>query len=621
MRRLSLLALALCVSAAAGAGPYREAPDLAKRVADGALPPVSERLPEEPVVVTPVNEIGKYGGVWRRVAVSKNDLGLTTRMAYEPLVRWDRTGTKVVSGVASHWEIQDGGKAYVFHLRKGMRWSDGAPFTSDDVMFVLQDLYLNPELFPVYPGWLRIGGAPPEVSAPDACTVVFHFREPFGIFLEFLAFHGNEVYAPKHYLKQFHPAYTPLEELKRLAKAERYDLWLQLFLAKNDLLLNPDRPTIAPFRITVPPPARRYVAERNPYYWKVDPEGNQLPYIDRVEYTEVQNAEMANIKAMTGEVDFQDRLMNPANYTLFTKSAAKGGYRVLRDPHTDVMVAYINQYSRDEELRPILQDRRFRIALSVAINREELINLVYSGMARPSRGVGVDSDLFYLPEYDQEHIRYDPALANRLLDEVGMARGRDGMRRLPNGRPFRPILHVHPAESGIGAELWQLVADYWQEVGLGFVTKTDAQGLSILNETNGNSDFWAYATSGMHWMVDPIWYVPWQNISFVAPLYGQYVSSGGRSGVKPSAEFQRLLDWYLELRGVVNDEPRRLELGHRILGQWADECYAIGVCRPDLITIVSNRFRNVPEHILHSYQTMTPGYIGIEQFYIDEEGK
>jgi len=123
----------------------------------------------------------------------------------------------------------------------------------------------------------------------------------------------------------------------------------------------------------------------------------------------------------------------------------------------------------------------------------------------------------------------------------------------------------------------------------------------------------------MLWIVDPQWYVPWLHSSYFAPLFGRYRVTNGKGGVKPPEEYQRLLDWYIELRSVVGDEDRRRTLAHNILRQWADECYTIGICRSDLLTIVSNRFRNVPEHIIHDYRVMTPGYIGIEQFYIDEE--
>ena len=143
--------------------------------------------------------------------------------------------------------------------------------------------------------------------------------------------------------------------------------------------------------------------------------------------------------------------------------------------------------------------------------------------------------------------------------------------------------------------------------------------MSVLQVSNGNSDFWGYAIAGMQWTVDPLWYVPWAHTSYFAPLYGRYVATDGKSGVQPPPEFQRLVDWYTELRGIADDSARKLELGRRILRQWTDECYAIGIVHQQQLTIVSNRFHNVPAEIIQDYRLMTPGYIGIEQFYMTRE--
>ncbi len=605
---------ALCAMA------FQEAPMLAERVEQGLLAPVQERLPEEPLVVEPIESIGRYGGIWRRVVVGPFDMMLGARMGYEPVVRWDRTGKHVVPGLAQSWEIEDEGRTYVLHLRRGLRWSDGVEFTSEAFRFAYEEFLLNKELVPVFPGWLTIDGTPAVIQTPDKHTVVFHFEKPYGIFLELLAFRGGQgaVYLPSHYLKQFHINHADKSAIQELLKEAGFELWYQLFARRASLNENPDLPTMGPFQLKTKPPAQRVIAERNPFYWKVDPVGNQLPYIDQVAFAQVQNIESANFKALTGDVDYQARYMNPANYSLFMQNRAKGGYRVQADVNPCSLVIYVNQCSKDLQLRPLLQDRRFRIALSVAINRKELIDLVYSGMAEPARGVASPFDPYYLPEYDSKYLEYDPELANRLLDELGLKRTSAGMRRMPDGKPFRQILNIYPSEMGTSFDLWELVADYWREVGLDFVTKTDAKTLSVLQVQNGNSDFWAYSIAGLHWVIDPLWYIPWYKSSYFAPLFGQYQDSSGKAGEKPLPEYQRLIDWYLELRSVVGDDALKLELGRKILGQWAEECYTIGICRDQLITIVSNRFRNVPKEIIHDYRVLTPGYIGIEQFYMEQ---
>ena len=622
MRIFLLIFFVFCVAVDLVWG-YSQSPVLDELVEQGKLPRVDERVSDEPVVVEPVNETGKYGGTWRRVTVGTSDTSLDTRMGYEPLVRWDRSGKKIVPGIAKSWEIRDGGKTFIFHLRKGMRWSDGHPFTSEDFVFFYEDLLLNEEtqqylkLFSP----LNIENKIATLKTVDLYTLEYHFEKPNGLFLEQLAFRGTQrsFFGPKHYLRRFHPKYADPDELEKLIHEKGFQNWTQFFmgLGPADILANPDLPTVSPFILKVAPPAMRLIAERNPYYWKVDPAGNQLPYIDRVAYTVVQSQEIANFKAMTGDVDFQARLMNAANYTLFMENRHKGNYNVRKDASPGNIVLYINQYSRDAKIRGLLQDKRFRIALSVAINREEIIELIYSGMAEEGRGVASAYDPYYLPKFDKKYIRYEPAKANKLLDELGMKRGRNGMRKMPDGSEFHQILNVFKSESGVSADLWQLVADYYREVGLKFSVKFDTAELSTLKVSNGNSNFWAYGTVGIHWVLDPSWYIPVNRNSYFAPLYGRYYSTEGKKGVKPSDEFQRLVDWFHELTTVVGDDERKIKLGQKILQQWAEQCYTVGICKAKLITIVSNQFKNVPDKIIHDYRIMTPGYIGIEQFYID----
>lgn len=619
---LLLLPIIVCCTAAS-ALTYQEAPMLAERVEKGELPPVEERLPKEPVVVEPVESIGKYGGTWRRLAIVINDLGLSTRLGYEHLVRWDRSGKNVAPGLARSWEILDDGKTYVFHLRKGVRWSDGHPLTSEDFVFHFEDVLQNKELFPIFPAiatGLVIDGEMAEVRAPDPYTVEYHLPKPNALFLQLLAFRGSQqnFFSPAHYLKQFLPKYGDTEEIERLTREHGFKKWSQFVDTRIDILQNPDLPVVNPFVLKVGFPASRCIAERNPYYWKVDPEGKQLPYIDRISYGVLQNPEILNFKAMTGGVDFQARYIELANYSLFMENREAGNYRVQRDQGIMPIVVYLNHHSKDEEIREVLQDKRFRVALSVALNRRELIDVIYSGMAVPSSGVASPLDPHHLPEFEKKYLEYNPDHSRDLLDAVGLKADSTGMRSLPSGKPFRRILNIYPSEAGGNLEMWQLVADYWREVGLDFVVKRDSASLTYIQAQNGEIDFLGYLNIGLHWVIDPGWYVPTTTGTRYAPLYGQYVYTDGKRGVKPPPEFQRLLEWFYKLRSEVDAPDRRLELGRNILKQWANECYCIGICRNEVLTIISNRFRNVPEEIIHSYRVKTPGYIGIEQFYIDE---
>jgi peptide/nickel transport system substrate-binding protein len=607
------------------AAAYQESPILAKRVETGELPQVEDRLPPEPVVVEPVRTIGKYGGTWRRLYAEQGDTCLDHRLGYESLVRWDRTGKRIVPGIAKSWDVLEGGRRYVFHLRRGIRWSDGHPFTSEDLRFYYEDVYSNTDLWPVFISFFKSGGTPATVSAPDPYTFEFHFTEPYGIFLEFLAYEGHRMLRPKHYLEQFHQKYTEKDALDKRVREMGFLGWSELFSQViTQPEKNPDLPMLNAFVIKVPPPAGRMLAVRNPYYWKVDPEGNQLPYIDEIAYISVQDYEILTMKAISGAVDFQARGINSNNYPLFMRYGEASKYHVLADPKPGSVVLIVNQYSNDPEIRPILQDRRFRIALSAAINREELIFLMCSNLAEPSTGIASPYDPYWLPEFNEKYLEYDPELANRLLDEVGLKRGRDGIRRLPNGKPFRRVLNAQPGDPAVGTmpEFWELLMDYFREVGLDFSMKILSPEAAHRQATTGAYDFWGWGSVGMHWVAFPAGYVPYSGNSYFGSRYGLFVSSDGKDnrGVMPPPEMQRMLDWYRELRGAVGDEDRKLELGHKILRQWSEECYMIGICRQRQLMVVSDRFKNVPDRIIHDWLIKTPGYIGIEQFYIDEEG-
>lgn len=216
---------------------YNEAPMLAQLVKEGKLPPVEQRLPEEPLVYKPVHEIGKYGGTWRAGFTGPADGQNIDRIVHDHLIYWDTAVTKVVPHIAKGWDISDGGRTFTFYLRKGMKWSDGAPFTADDIMFWYEDMYLNEELNPIKAAWMSAGGKPGVVEKVDDYTVRFRFEVPYYTFLETVASlevaghftRGGEamgLFAPKHYMKQFHPKYTDRAELERKAKEAKFDNWV-----------------------------------------------------------------------------------------------------------------------------------------------------------------------------------------------------------------------------------------------------------------------------------------------------------------------------------------------------------------------------------------------------------
>jgi len=258
------------------------------------------------MIVPVYEEIGQYGGVWHRCAVSVADVPSAGRLTYEAYVRWNTDASAMVNNLAESYEISEDASEYTFHIPTGMRWSDGEPFTADDIVSAYQDGLLNKDLTPTISPNYRdpANGEPMVVEKLDDQTIVFRFASPYGLFLEILGNWGVEW--PIHYLKQFHPTYTPMSELEPKIKAAGFSNWWELFGNRNTWQ-NPEKPCIWAWHPERVPPDVPSVWERNPYYWKVDAEGQQLPYIDSLQIDIVENADLVNMRAVAGEIDMQLR--------------------------------------------------------------------------------------------------------------------------------------------------------------------------------------------------------------------------------------------------------------------------------------------------------------------------
>ncbi|HRR91843.1 MAG TPA: ABC transporter substrate-binding protein, partial [bacterium] len=365
-------------------GRFSESPQLTELVRQGKLPSLEERTPKELVIIEPWEEIGQYGGTWRRAWLGLSDGAGPFKIAYEHLLRWNVDGSDVVPNIVKKYDVSKDGRNFTFYLREGMKWSDGTPFTTDDIKFWFEDITLNKELTPTFPSWLTTEGKPCTFKVRDKYTFTVSFSKPNAIFPMQLAYFGGFV-APAHYLKQFHPKYTDSKKLEEMAKDAGFQFWYQLFGFKNNWLQNPELPSLWAWKLTSAPTATLMVLERNPYYWKIDPAGNQLPYIDKITHELVQDPEMINMKAVQGDIDMQMRNIRLQNYTLLMENRDKGNYRVFKwttASGADFMLEP-NQNVKDPVLKKLFQDRKFRFALSLAINREEINQLVFLGLGKP----------------------------------------------------------------------------------------------------------------------------------------------------------------------------------------------------------------------------------------------
>ena len=605
----------------AAASKYGEAPMLAEMVAAGTLPPVEERLPKEPVVLEPVEEIGQYGGTWHKVRVGATENVMNSRMSYCNLVRWNIDGSQIIPNLAKSWEASDDGKTYTIYLREGTKWSDGEPFTADDLLFWFDDIQANTDLSPSFPNWLKAKGQPGKLEKVDDYTVRFVFPETHGLFLTYLASANGYDYAQSQakYLKQFHISYADKDKLEAETKAADFEFWYQYFASKRDPNVNLDLPVLWPWKMTVIPPDEPMTVERNAYYWKVDSAGNQLPYIDKVEFALAENAETANMMALSGKVDMQLRHMLFSNYPVFSQEAEKGDYRILtwtRGYITDCVIAP-NVAHKDPVMREIIGDKRFRWALSLGINRDEINELIYLGMVEPNQVSPLPSAPMYSEEQAKNLTELDLERANSLLDEMGLTeKDANGVRLRSDGNPITINIEYAPVFGSWG-DIAELLLGYWKELGIQVVVKEEDRTLFYSRKEANEHDMGMWTGSAeFNPMIDPRWFMPLSVESVHAVPYAQWYASGGTAGEEPPGDLRKVQELYDDVAATA-DHDEQVSLFKEIIALNKENVWVIGACSaPPEVVVVKNNFRNVPESAVSDWHLLTEANTNHEQYFI-----
>jgi peptide/nickel transport system substrate-binding protein len=585
---------------------------LAERVAAGELPPVAERLPVNPLVVEPYERIGQYGGTWRTVLLGGGDnMHLARTVSYEGLLRFTPAWDGVIPNVAESFEVNEDATEITFHLRQGIRWSDGHPFTAADIMFWYEDVVMNRELTPAVPGWFTAGPerTPGTVEKIDDYTVVFRFTHPNGFFvMEMAGLPGVlPVSYPRHYLEQFHIRHNP-EGIAALMAEAGVTTWVALFEVKGghpggwhiNHWQNPARPMLNPWIPLTPYAGTRVTFERNPFFWKVDPEGNQLPYIDRVVFDIVESRDVIVLRVMNGEIDFLDRhigdvALRPA---LFDHKE-RGDYRFIAVPPEtmNTLVLPFNQTHRDPVKREIFQNRDFRVALSHAINRQEIIDLIFVGMGEPWQVAPQRETPFFHERLATQYLEYDPDLANEILDRHYPARDAEGFRLGPDGQRITVIaeafadghLHSH-------VDILELVQAHWRAVGIEMLIRPMDRTLlwQRIEANDHDMSVWPGSGGGMEALIRPRYYMPFELASAQAPAWAAWFLNPALAIAEEAPEPERR-QWelYNQLRAEA-DLARQAELMWEILEIAADRFHSIGISSvPIGVAIARNDLRNV----------------------------
>jgi peptide/nickel transport system substrate-binding protein len=602
-------------------GPKQQAPMLYDQVQSGAIPPLEDRISAEPLVIQPVHEVGTYGGTWHKYSNSSVWNYMKMSMYGHSFVRYIEDAQAIGPGLAAGWETNDDFTECTLYFRKGMKWSDGEPFTADDVLFWWEDMVLNEEHSDVPPHWTISGGETAELVKIDDFTLQFKYAAPQPLFVSALALWpnngiGDRNVVPKHYLEQFHPDYSDAADF-------------ETFEEKQEWWFNTDCPVMVGWQPVRYETGERLVLDRNPYFYEVDTEGNQLPYIDRIDIGYAENIEVIKTKILDGLVDMQLRpYIDLSDMSLLRDGQAAGDYHIeLWDSGSGTgPLVYCNLNHPDPDKMALYNEPTFRKALSHAIDRERIKRMIafdtgyittgtFSGKGPEYHRTEEGKQIF--EQWRDSAVEYNPAQAQAYLDELGVVdQNGDGFRQMPNGKELQLRIDMNAASTAWYSDANEMIKGDWIEIGLNtIVNPVPGAELGVMqtNSTFDIRDSWEIGGVSDQ-VLFPHWLIPINNSRW-APLYGQWYAVEGtaKEGTEldvdprernppreepPSGHpVTRLQDLHRKARDAISQEERDQLIFECTRIHIEDGPFIIGtVAGYPRIVVVKNNMRNVPTH-------------------------
>ena len=577
-----------------------------------SLVPALAGPPAEPRVVdfdALGKSIGQPGGTMHMLMAKPKDIRMMVVYSGARLVNYDQTFT-LQPDILKSVDVVDN-RIFTLKIREGHLWSDGTPFSAEDFRYWWEDVANNEAVSKGgAPRQMLVDGKLPTFEIVDPSTVRYTWEQSNPLFLTALA--GARplyIYQPAHYLKQFHEKYADPAKLAEMIESEKVQNWGSLHIRKGRQYRpeNPDMPTLQPWRNTTPSPAERFVFKKNPNFHRVDPEGTQLPYIDEV-VINMSSSSIIAAKAGTGESDLQGRYLRFDNFAFLKQGAKEHDYKVVLWPSGkgSELVLLPNLNSADDQWRAALQKTDVRRALSLGIDRAEINEAIFFGLAREAANSVLPSSPLYKDEHASAYSDFDPDRANELLDAAGYdKKDDDGMRLMPDGSKMEIILET-AGESSQETDILQLVADHWKQIGVSLFVKPSQR--DILRRRVGNGEVvmstWEGLNRGLATPeMNPEELAPVSPVQGQWPAWGRYWESKGVSGEKPALpEVQRLVELFKSWR-TASSRDEQAKIWDEMLSIYTDNVFSIGIVSGGLQPIViSNKLRNVPEEGIWAFE-------------------
>lgn len=600
---------------------------------DQDLPPVAERVSATPWVLDPEDTVGQFGGIWRTALIGGQDTAWLDRtVAYDNLVSWSPDWTEVIPNVAQAFEASEDGSQFTFHLREGMKWSDGALFTSADIEFYVNNFYRNEELTS------SLGNNPYTVEVQDELTFTVIYEAPNGFALQNMceAAGAEWVRYPRHYLEQFHADFNT-ENLDQLVEEAGAADWVELFRLKGAGIpgtpydarwSNPDLPRLNSWQLVEPyGEGTRVSFVRNPYYWKVDPNGQQLPYLDEVIFDVLEDPEVLLLRASSGEIDFHARHINEVtNKPVLAENRERGNYEFfdLVPSSMNTAVFALNLTHKDEAMREIFQNKDFRVGLSHAIDRQEVIDVVYVSQGEPWQLAPREDTPWFNQELAKQFTEFDTELANQHLDKVLPDKDENGMRLMSNGEPFSFVVEV-ASTYPLWLDVSNLVVSYWNDVGVNVSLKPEDRSLMYTRKNANEHDCVVWGGDGglQDAILDPRWYFPFSlesNWAIAWAIWYEQTANPQAEPMEPPPDIKQQMELYDEIK-VTPDPAVQNELFRELLAIAQETYNAVAVSLPAPgFGIKKTNMRNVMPTMPSAWLYPTPApSLPMQYFYDDQE--